>query len=163
VRTISCKQDVQKVDRIADELDSLRSCVPTNDTKDRWEIAIERLDYAVVSSILYRSPCNFCGVFIRANHNSSFRCSASKPRCHQLQIFRPTFTPLVTGMPACTVSFKPRPSSSKFNQKTAAPFLGLNVTPSLPFSHSKKSHHLPSLLASNIGNSVPPPSHLALR
>src|ERR1700712_5794508 len=81
-------------------------------------------DYAVVSSILYRSPCSLCGVFIRANHNSPFRCSASKPLCHQLQIFSPAFTPLVTGKPACTVSFRPRPSSSKFNQKTAAPFLG---------------------------------------
>jgi hypothetical protein len=120
-------------------------------------------DYAVVSSILYRSPCNLCGVFIRANHSSSLRCSASNPRCHQLQMFRPTFTPLVTGNPACTVSFRPRPSSSKFSQKTAAPFLGLKVTPSLPFSHSKKSHHLPSLLAANIGNSVPPPSHAAER
>ncbi|KAL2107250.1 hypothetical protein VUR80DRAFT_5514 [Thermomyces stellatus] len=68
----------------------------------------------------------------------------------QLQIFNPTFSPFVTGSPACHVSryASPDPSALKFVQNTAFPSTALKVTPSpsspvftLPPSHSTNLHH----------------------
>lgn len=49
---------------------------------------------------------------------------------YQLQIFRPTFVPDVTGSAACHVSGYPVPSGLRFSQKIAFPLIGLNVMPS---------------------------------
>ncbi|KAH6845822.1 aspartic peptidase domain-containing protein [Chaetomium sp. MPI-CAGE-AT-0009] len=79
-------------------------------------------------------------------------------------IFIPTFPPVTTGNPACSVLSSPRPFSSRFTQNTAFPSTGRNVS---PFSHGSSqstipsAHHLSSAGASKRGKLVPPPNELA--
>jgi hypothetical protein len=61
--------------------------------------------------------------------SSSLVSFGTYPSAYQLQIFKPIFSPVKTGNPACQLSVYPLPSLLIFSQYTAFPAIGLKTTP----------------------------------